>query len=139
MVCQASYGLGVISFQRRQRHGAAKSWVAVCGVGLGTGGVCVDLVIAIAGGVGGLALGIVAGFRVGSLVQGQAKWRYWILNGVAMLMGLLGDVAGLTLGAWWLVVGSLAFIGGALTGLKYGYRAVRIVTSGDDGPDLDAA
>jgi len=80
-----------------------------------------DVVITVVGGIAGLALGMVAGLRVGYLLRERSTAWYWIANVVAVAIGALGDVLGLVFGQWWLVVGSLAFIGGALTGLKYGY------------------
>jgi len=61
-----------------------------------------------------------AGLWLGERVRGRPK-RYWALNGAAVAVCMLADFVGLMLGWPWLAYGSLGAMGGAITGLKYGY------------------
>ena len=80
----------------------------------------VDVVAVMIACVAGFAGGWVAGFRLGTIVSDRRAWRYWALNLAALLLGLVGNVAGLSLGQTWLWVASVTFLPAALTGLKYG-------------------
>lgn len=76
--------------------------------------------LSVLAGLAGLAIGIAAGLWVGKRLRGVAYAWYWVANGVALVIGIVGNAAGLAYSQWWLVLGSLAFIAGSLTGLKYG-------------------
>ena len=92
-----------------------------------------DLLFTALGAIVGVAIGVVSGFWVGGKLKERSSFFYWLANFGAVLIGVAGDVAGLTWGQWWAVVGSLAFIGGSLTGLKYGYgRSVGVWRVHDD-------
>ena len=79
-----------------------------------------DVVVVLGAGLVGLAAGIAIGLWVGKRLQGFAYAWYWVANGVALAVGVAGNTAGLFFGQWWLVIASLTFIAGSLTGLKYG-------------------
>lgn len=75
----------------------------------------------IAAGIAGVALGAWAGWK---LVKryGRSRSRFWGLN-AAFFVGCVSLCAvGGWMGATWLVIGSLALLLGALTGLKYGWH-----------------
>lgn len=80
-----------------------------------------DTVWMVLGGIAGIIVGLVGGFKVGSLVRGRASWLYWLLNVVTVVVGVAVVTVALGLGYGWLVGGALGFEGGALTGLKYGF------------------
>lgn len=80
-----------------------------------------DLFLSVLGGLAGVVAGIVVGLWLGGRLRNRATAWYWVANVAVVLLGVAGDVAGLSIGQWWLVIASLAFIGGGLTGLKYGY------------------
>jgi hypothetical protein len=69
----------------------------------------------------GLALGIWAGFAVGKRISERPEWNFWVANGVALLLGLLLNIVGLMFGQLPVAMVGLGFIGGGITGLKYGY------------------
>lgn len=68
----------------------------------------------------GLLGGIGAGLALGEVVRGRPR-RYWVLNVAAVAACMAADFAGLVLGWSPLAYGALGAMGGALTGLKYGY------------------
>lgn len=80
-----------------------------------------DTVWMVLGGIAGLALGLVGGFKLGGLIRGRASWSYWLLNIVTVIAGVAAVMFGLAYGIGWLVGGALGLEGGALTGLKYGF------------------
>ena len=80
-----------------------------------------EAVLTVIGGAAGLALGLLGGLWLGGRVSRRRSWLYWTLNVLVLLIGIGGNFVGLYTGQFWLAVGSLAFIGGGLTGLKYGY------------------
>jgi hypothetical protein len=80
-----------------------------------------EAVVIVIGGFAGLAVGLVGGLWVGGLIKDRGSWLYWVLNVLVLALGVLGNFLGLSVGRFWVVVASLAFIGGGLTGLKYGY------------------
>ncbi len=75
----------------------------------------------ILGGVAGLVLGAYAGFWLGGLVKDKHPSIYWVLNVLAVIIGVGAAFGGLYLGAQWLFVAAIGFEGGSLTGLKYGF------------------
>ena len=76
-------------------------------------------------GVAGIALGFWAGFAVGKRFAGKPGWMYWLLNLAALVVGLLVNAVGLTLGYLWLTALGLALFAGGISGLKYGYGPTR--------------
>ncbi|KAF0208477.1 MAG: hypothetical protein FD171_960 [Actinobacteria bacterium] len=82
--------------------------------------VCVEVVDVVLGTAGGFTLGGLAGYVLGTRVRELGAWRYWTLNFLALVIGGLLNVAGLSAGKAWLWVGAIAFIVSSLTGLKYG-------------------
>ena len=68
----------------------------------------------------GLLGGFWAGFALGEKVRGVAK-RFWTLNAAVVVVAMVADFTGLVLGWPVLAYGALGVMGGALTGLKYGY------------------
>lgn len=77
-------------------------------------------IVTIIGAVVGVVMGMLAGLWVGKRLRDVRYLWYWVANGVALIIGVAGNTVGLVYSHWWLVIGSLAFTGGALTGLKYG-------------------
>lgn len=75
----------------------------------------------IAGGVGGVVIGILAGLKLGATVRERPAWYYWAMNGAASVIGVVLATFGIAWEFAWLYVGAIAFMGGGLTGLKYGY------------------
>ncbi len=85
------------------------------------------------GGLAGLLVGLFLGLWVGKMLRDVAELWYWVANGVALVIGILGNAVGLFFSQWWLVIASLAFVGGSLTGLKYGLgRTVGVWRIHDD-------
>jgi hypothetical protein len=84
----------------------------------------VDAVFLVLGGIAGFAVGLGGGLLVGVSLREVHQAVYWVVNAIVVALGIAGNVYGLTNDWMWLVVGSLAFMGGAITGLKYGYAAV---------------
>jgi hypothetical protein len=80
-----------------------------------------EIVLIVLGGIAGLAVGLFGGHWLGGLIRGRGSWLYWLLNFLVLALGVLGNFAGLRIGQFAVVVLSLSFIGGGLTGLKYGY------------------
>jgi len=80
-----------------------------------------EAVFLVVGGAGGLAAGLLGGLWWGARVKGRGSWAYWLLNVLVIAIGIGGNFAGLVTDQFWLAVASIAFIGGGLTGLKYGY------------------
>jgi len=68
----------------------------------------------------GLFAGWSVGYLLGKRIRGLRSWRYWVLNAIAVVAGGSLNAAGLIAGKTWLWVGAIAFIGSALSGLKYG-------------------
>ena len=90
-------------------------------------------IVTVVGGIVGVVLGAGAGFWAGKRLRDRSYAWYWATNGVALLIGVAGNTIGLLYSQWWLVIGSLAFTGGALTGLKYGLgRSVGLWRVHDD-------
>ncbi len=97
-----------------------------------------DTVWMVLGGIAGIALGLGAGFKIGELVRGRASWIYWLLNVIALVLGVSIALAGLVFGFGWLVGAALGFEGGVLTGLKYGFgRSVGLWAVHDRLQDTD--
>lgn len=69
----------------------------------------------------GLLGGLFAGLKAGEGVRGRPR-AYWLLNGAAVLVFMVLDFVGLATGQLWLALGSVGLMGGAITGLKYGYN-----------------
>ena len=69
----------------------------------------------------GIALGFWAGFAAGSRASKKPAWAYWVLNLVALAVGLAVDVVGLSVGSLPLATLGLALFAGGISGLKYGY------------------
>ena len=68
----------------------------------------------------GVLVGIFAGLKIGGRVRGNSR-AFWLLNGAAFLVSMAVEFTGLVFGQLWLALGALGFLGGAITGLKYGY------------------
>ena len=79
-----------------------------------------EMLWTIVGGLFGVAIGIVGGLWVGRRLRDSRYVWYWVANAAALMIGVAGNTLGLLYSYWWLVIGSLAFAGGSLTGLKYG-------------------
>ena len=83
-----------------------------------------DTVLMIAGALAGVVLGFAGAYGVGRVIRHRAAWAYWMLNVVALAIGVAMGYEGLALGYTWLFVAGVAFLGGAFSGLKYGYEQV---------------
>ena len=68
----------------------------------------------------GAALGGLAGWWMGRSVKGDRR-GYWLLNAAAVIVCAGLNFAGLMRGLPWLASGAIGLMGGAITGLKYGY------------------
>ena len=79
-----------------------------------------DLFLAILGGVGGLAVSLASGLFLGRKVRNKPHWFYWGLNALVFVVGVAISIIGLAFGQFWLSTFAMTFIGGGLTGLKYG-------------------
>lgn len=79
-------------------------------------------VLMIAGGLGGLALGALGGYRLGRVLSQRHAWGFWTANVVFVALGIGIALVGLTRDARWLSVAALGLEAGGLTALKYGYR-----------------
>jgi len=80
----------------------------------------VDVVFAVLGCVAGFTIGWLGGFRLGALVSDKGAWLYWLLNVLAVILGVAGDFLGFVLGQPWLWIASISLLIATLTGLKYG-------------------
>ena len=69
----------------------------------------------------GIALGFWLGLIAGRRIAGKPSWRYWLLNLLALVIGLAVDIVGLSIGSLALAALGLALFAGAISGLKYGY------------------
>lgn len=79
-----------------------------------------DVAFAIAAVAAGVVAGTVVGWWVGRAVRGDRR-GYWVLNAV-VVVGCAGlNYAGLVLGHRLLALAAIGLMGGAITGLKYGY------------------
>ncbi len=80
-----------------------------------------DLAVVIVATVAGLAAGIWGGFKLGERLKDQRPWKYWVANGLAVVVSiLLLLAAGFSQQIWvWALV--MSAFAGTLTGLKYGY------------------
>lgn len=76
--------------------------------------------LAVLGVLVGIVTGILIGLKVGARVRGNSR-AFWLLNIAAFLVSMAVDFTGLVFGQLWLAFGALGFLGGAITGLKYGY------------------
>lgn len=80
-----------------------------------------EIVLAIIGAIIGLGLGVWAGLKWGVALMPREPWRYWVANGMMALGGIAIAAVGQYLGQLWVSVIGLGFMGGGITGLKYGY------------------
>jgi len=79
------------------------------------------VILAVLAAIAGIALGFWAGFAAGSRVSKMPAWVYWLLNLIALAIGLTVDVVGLSFGSLPLATLGLALFAGGISGLKYGY------------------
>jgi len=80
----------------------------------------VDIVAILAGVTVGFGASFWAGYRYGVRGRTLPESRYWIANGVGMLLGFVLASLGAQLGLLWLWIGSLGVMAGSISGLKYG-------------------
>jgi hypothetical protein len=79
-----------------------------------------DFALAFVGIAAGLAVGGLAGFRLGERFRGRRR-AYWVMNVAAVLGCAILDFVGLASGRQWLAYAALGLMGGLITGLKYGH------------------
>ncbi len=72
----------------------------------------------------GFLAGIAVGLWAGRRVRDKHQAWYWSLNALFLVVGLVVDVAGLTLGLSFVAFFGLGLIPGGITGLKYGYGRI---------------
>ena len=94
----------------------------------------------IGGGLVGFVGGVAAGVAVGRVLAPRGSWAYWLANVVVFVAGVALAMYGLQAGASWLYIGGIGFIGGGMTGLKYGYGRVHLLvqppaSTADDHPE----
>lgn len=80
-----------------------------------------EYIVMVLAGIVGFAVAVGGGLWLGGLIKDRKPWLYWLLNVLVIIIGIVVNFASLMMGWSWLLVGSIAFIGGGLTGLKYGY------------------
>ena len=80
----------------------------------------VDFLFAVVSVGAGIGIGAWAGYALGTRAQGS-RGGFWSAAVGATIVSMLIDFAGLMLGQYWLAVGAIGLMCGALTGLKYGY------------------
>lgn len=80
-----------------------------------------EILADVVAGIAGIVFGGWAGWK---LVKryGRDRKRLWALNAGSFTVCVLLCALGSSLGAMWLIVGSLALLLGTLTGLKYGWH-----------------
>jgi hypothetical protein len=83
-----------------------------------------DTLLMIVGGLAGAGVGFGGGMLLGRRVHARPGWVYWLLNIAALAIGVAVAAVGILQSAVWLFVAAAAFMGGAFTGLKYGYEKV---------------
>ena len=71
--------------------------------------------------VAGIVAGFWAGLAAGKRISDKPGWVYWLLNLLALVVGLSIDIVGLSLGSLALAGFGLALFAGGVSGLKYGY------------------
>ena len=79
-----------------------------------------DILSLILGSSVGIAAGIFVGLKVGGWLQAWPGWMYWAANVIGLALGMVAVYVGLARGIEAVWVGGVAFMGGSLTGLKYG-------------------
>ena len=70
----------------------------------------------------GLAVGGLAGFKLGSAVTGR-RTRFWIIAIALLVLSTVLLAQALRIDAMWLAGAALGALAGGLTGLKYGWDA----------------
>jgi hypothetical protein len=80
----------------------------------------VDILSVIVGSLVGIAAGIFLGLKVGGWLQTSPGWMYWTANAIGLVLGIAIVYVGLARGIEAVWVGGIGFMGGSLTGLKYG-------------------
>lgn len=80
-----------------------------------------DLFLAVVGGAVGIGGGIAGGYWAGERVRDKNQAVYWALNAAGLLLGIALSFVGMYVDVFPIAVGGLGFLGGVLTGLKYGY------------------
>jgi FAD/FMN-containing dehydrogenase len=100
-----------------------------------------DILGAILGSLVGVVIGIFGGLKVGGWLRSSPGWVYWAANAAALALGMAAVFVGLAYEIEAVWVGGIAFMGGSLTGLKYGlgrsvglWRTMDNITGTDDLP-----
>lgn len=70
--------------------------------------------------VGAIALGAWGGGTLGQRARGRSG-RYWLLNAAVVLIGFLLSFLAAIVALPYLSFAAIGFMGGGITGLKYGY------------------
>lgn len=81
----------------------------------------VEIVLVVIGAIAGIGVGGWIGLKWGVALMPREPWRYWLANLAMAIGGVLIATAGQFLAQWWISVVGLGFMGGGITGLKYGY------------------
>jgi hypothetical protein len=80
----------------------------------------VEAIGMVLGGLVGAGASFALGYRLGVRCRDLPESRYWIANGVGLIVGTLLAALGGWLSWSWMWVGGLGVMGGSLSGLKYG-------------------
>ena len=73
-------------------------------------------------GLVGLAVGAVAGFKIGSVIGGRRP-TFWLLVALLFIVTTVAVAQATRTDALWLAAAALGVLAGGLTGLKYGSDA----------------
>lgn len=100
-----------------------------------------DALLLVLGGVAGIGSSIWLGLRWGERLRPQPRWRFWGVNALFMVSGVTVSFVGLQFVGFWLGVFGIGWVGGGMTGLKYGlgesvgvWRVLDDVTGSDELP-----
>jgi hypothetical protein len=98
----------------------------------------VDILSVIVGSLVGIVAGFFVGLKVGGWLQTYPGWMYWTANAIGLVLGMVVVYVGLARGIEAVWVGGIAFMGGSLTGLKYGLgKSVGLWKTADDISGVD--
>jgi len=76
------------------------------------------------GAAAGIGVGAALGFVIGKMLRTRAAWWFWVAAVLLLTAGVGVTFLGLQMELDGLFVAGVGFIGGALTGVKYGARKV---------------
>jgi hypothetical protein len=84
----------------------------------------VDALVAVVGGLVGLAIGIWLGIVGGKWSRARSVFWFWAIAALFLLAGVAIAAGGLQFDMDWLFVGGVSLMAGGLTAVKYASRRV---------------